>query len=148
MSLSPEAKALVDGGPLIHVDVYEHPAIRGHLPYGQWPHQSASFLVDTGSAHSFVEKSIIDALGLEPTGIMVPVRTPTGSMECMVYHVELLLRLPLPTGNIPTPTTVLRVETAGFFARPRFQGVLGRGAMHRLCLTYNGPLGTYGLKVG
>ena len=143
MTMSPAAMGLIREGPLVRVDVYDHPAMRGNVPYnaGSLVHESALFLVDTGSQMTFIERSLIASLGLEPTGATVDVLTMAGRISCMSYHAELVLAL--DKERVPFTTTIVRVDPGEFFPRPRFQGILGRNALHRLKFAYNGSLGTF-----
>jgi predicted aspartyl protease len=98
-------------------------------------------LVDTGASCSAIDPSVLQQLGLTPTGI-VTVNTPsTGNQPhtTQQYDVSIAIpgasatHIPMLAGNVP-------VVAAQLAAAQGFQALFGRDILANCLLTYNGPM--------
>lgn len=99
--------------------------------------QLVEMLLDTGASHSSVDKSVVAALGLTPTG-NIGIHTPsTGTKPVVVptYDVGLVVQ---GIGGAQHIVGVHSVSECDFSAQG-LGGLLGRDFMAGARLTYSGP---------
>lgn len=107
-------------------------------------------LVDPGASNTMIDKSAVQALGLQPTG-STPMLTPsTGAVphQCNQYDVSVWFpQSPTLVQTQPTPYAVhltLPVSEADFSAHG-FQVLIGRDILARGLFVYNGRTGSFTL---
>jgi predicted aspartyl protease len=103
-------------------------------------------LVDTGASGTCIDPSVLDALGLTPTGstqVCTP-STGTSSHTADLYDVSLFIpganqtQPPLTIANLPVMSAQLLVSQG-------FHALIGRDILARCLMTYNGVLGQFTL---
>jgi len=101
---------------------------------------SVRLLVDTGASHTCIDPSVLQSLGLTPTGIAT-VNTPTTGTQPQnqdQYDISLLIPGSHPT-HFPLVVPNIPVICAQFLQAQGFHGLLGRDVLSRCILIYNGP---------
>jgi hypothetical protein len=98
-------------------------------------------LIDTGASHTNLDTSIIQALGLSPTGTMQLLTPSTGATPVVVptYDVGIVVMGGLNRGQ--HVIGVHQVSECDFSAQG-IAGLLGRDFLAAARLTYNGADGT------
>jgi hypothetical protein len=103
-------------------------------------------LIDTGASCSCIDPSVLNALGLTPTGA-VTVNTPsTGTQPhpALQYDVSIVIPGSLP-GHVPLVVENIPVVAAQLLAAQGFQALIGRDILAQCLLTYNGELDQFTL---
>ncbi len=103
-------------------------------------------LVDTGASCTCIDPSVLNSLGLTPTGI-VTVNTPsTGTQPhtALQYDVSILIPGALPT-HVPLIVDNIAVVAAQLLAAQGFQALIGRDILAQCLLTYNGQMDEFSL---
>lgn len=104
---------------------------------------SARFLIDTGAGLTAVDPTILNALGLAPTG-SVQVHTPTtGSAPAQVNQYDVSLAIPSQSlvrtfDAIPVIESNLKIQG--------LDGLLGRDVLAHCMLVYLGPENAFALS--
>ena len=103
-------------------------------------------LVDTGASSTCVDPSILQSLGLTPTGI-VTVNTPsTGTQPHTTEQFDVSLLVP---GSAPTHAPLiisnLPVISSELLVAQGFHALIGRDILEECLLEYNGALGLFTL---
>jgi hypothetical protein len=102
----------------------------------------ANLLVDTGASHTCLDPSIIDPLGLTPSGA-VGVHTPsTQGSPVMMEQFDVKLIVPHQTLSRVFPAVA--VSKCGLKGQG-IDGLLGRDILAHCLLVYNGEVGFYTL---
>jgi len=95
----------------------------------------ANLLIDTGASVTSVDSSVIDQLGLQPTGT-VGIRTPSTGLiphTCSTYDVELTIPGPTQARHVPAVAII-----DGHYLSQGHQGLLGRDMLKDGRLIYCG----------
>jgi len=133
------------GGPLLDLEVGVSAPRRQALQAASQPIPASvkiRVLVDTGASNTCIDKNIIQALQLTPTGTM-PIHTPsTGNAphQCNQYDVHLTIIHPRLSFAIPALPII-----ESDFSQQGIQGLLGRDVLAGCVLVYNGEVGFYTL---
>lgn len=107
------------------------------------PPQSAQGLIDTGASCSCLDRSFIEALGLEPTGSVL-IHTPsTGTQPVWAQQFDVEFSFSFDDHSPPIRVTLPVLECD--FAGHPLQALLGRDLLERAILVYNGPLAQFSL---
>jgi hypothetical protein len=91
-----------------------------------------------------MDPSILQALGIQPTGT-IPVVTPTTGatpVDCNQYDVSIII--PCPQG-LPFHVPTMAVTEHEFFNAQGFHALLGRDILSKCHFTYNGLLSLFTL---
>ena len=140
---------LMPDGPMVNAVVLVSMARQTALTAAGVPipnHVQIRALVDTGASATCIDPSVLQSLGLTPTGSTM-VNTPTtGSTPVQIdqYDVSILVpgataaHTPLIFNNIPVICTEL-------LAAQGFHALIGRDILSQCLLTYNGDLGQFTL---
>lgn len=105
-------------------------------------------LVDTGASCTCIDPSVLQSLGLQPTGT-VSVNTPsTGATPHTADQYD--VGLVIPPGNIPPGAQPLHFPTipvvaAELLAGQGFHALIGRDILDQCVLIYNGGIGAFTL---
>lgn len=102
------------------------------------------FLVDTGASHTVVDHSLIQPLGLSPTGTVMCHTPSTGGTAVPMYQYDLLIFIP-GHGNSPGWYLEAVPVTASSFQGQAIDGLIGRDIIDRGLLVYNGQNGHFTL---
>jgi len=103
-------------------------------------------LIDTGASNSCVDPSVLQTLGLTPTGIAT-VNTPSTGQQPHTadqYDVSIFVPSGSPTQQ-PLIVANLPVICAELLLSQGFHALIGRDILSRCLLHYNGTLGTFTL---
>lgn len=134
------------GGPFVRVMVTVTPVRRSALQTAGLPEpapQIVTALVDTGASSCAVDRSVIEALDLSPTG-SATVHTPSSGVDghpMNMYDVALHLVHP-ESGHVLSralPVLESRLDHQGF------QMLLGRDLLESCLLVYDGATKTFAL---
>jgi hypothetical protein len=109
------------------------------------PDQIITALVDTGASSTCIDPSVLDQLGLSPTG-SCEVKTPStgdGAATVSQYDVALLV-YGRDTNSPPLVFPVMPV-LATPLATQGIQGLIGRDLLSQCVLVYNGTDGVFTL---
>ncbi len=108
--------------------------------------QQIRALVDTGASGTCIDPSVLQALGLTPTGSTV-VNTPTtGQQPQTVDTYDVSLYVPGSTStHLPFVLNTLEVMHAELLAQQGFHALIGRDVLAECVLIYNGAVGTFTL---
>lgn len=101
-------------------------------------------LIDTGASGSCVDPSVLQALGIQPTGT-TPVITPTTGatpVYCNQYDVSIII--PPPTG-LPFIVPTMAVTEHEFLTAQGFHALLGRDVLAHCHFCYNGQISLFTL---
>ena len=108
------------------------------------PNVPCRLLIDTGASGTCVDKGIIQALALTPSGsanIHTPSTGAGNAHACNQYDVGLLIPHPELSRIFPA-IPVIESE----FSHQGIDGLLGRDILGRCLFIYNGELGVYTLS--
>lgn len=134
------------GGPLVDIAVAVSDERREALVKAGQPVPNPVLiraLIDTGASCTCIDPSVLQHLGLTPTG-STPIHTPstgTGTHNADQYDVNIVLRHPelsLTLGTIPVIEAHLVMQG--------IQALLGRDVLASCLLVYNGELGFFTLS--
>ncbi|WP_224796723.1 aspartyl protease family protein [Pandoraea sputorum] len=105
-----------------------------------------AFLIDTGASSTCIDPSVLEPLGLTPTG-QTEVHTPSTNGTphvCNLYDVQLLV--PGQTG-IEAPFIIPAMPvTESHLASQGITGLIGRDVLSKCVLVYNGAANFYSLS--
>jgi len=110
------------------------------------PPQQIRALVDTGASGTCIDPTILQALGLTPTG-NTTVNTPTTgrqSQQVDTYDVSLFVPGAQATDS-PLVIPTLQVIAAELLTQQGFHALIGRDVLGGCILVYNGPLNQFTL---
>ena len=136
-------------GPLLNAFIGVSEARRGALTAAGLPIPSAVHiraLIDTGASNTCADPSVLQTLGLTPTGV-VTVNTPsTGSQphNADQYDVSLIVPGSGPT-HAPLIVNNLPVICAELVLQQGFHALVGRDILAQCLLEYNGATGLFTL---
>lgn len=107
---------------------------------------SIQAIIDTGATLTCLDLSVLQTLGLSPTGT-AEINTPsTGISPAVVDQYDVSLLIPGAQGEIPLLIEVLPVVCVeGLRASQNFHGLIGRDILSKCLFTYNGTMGTFTL---
>ena len=136
---APAPPALVSIGPLLQVQVMLPPALAALLGKENQPippPQAGWALIDTGATRTCVDKTILEALGVQPTG-SVTTGTAAGPVEQSLYPAK----LNFPAANFELDFgSVVGVDLSGqSIAGQDVLVLVGRDVLAHCILSYNGP---------
>lgn len=106
------------------------------------PHARVEMIIDTGASCTVIEESVLQSLGLTPTGttqILTP-STQGTPMSCPIYDVLLGVhhaKYSLMLGTVPV--------VASDFRGQGIQGLIGRDVLQECLFVYDGAAGTFTL---
>lgn len=138
----PEPLALVGIGPVLQVLVeVARPLAASLRAQGKAVPQPTSglALIDTGATRSAVDESVIQALGVQPIGV-VSIGTAAGVQQQSVYSA----RFSFPGTTLPAMefAQLIGVDLRGHVV-PHFQApliaLIGRDILSKFVIVYNGP---------
>ena len=103
-------------------------------------------LIDTGASCSCVDPSVLNSLGLTPTGI-VTVNTPsTGTRPHTAQQYDVSIAIPgASPSHIPLFASNVPVVAAQLLTAQGFQALFGRDILADCLFTYNGSMGNFTL---
>jgi hypothetical protein len=115
-----------------------------HQPVPQ-PQQIIA-LIDTGASGTCVDPSVLQALGLSPTGI-VPVCTPTtGTAPQNMPQFDILLLIPgASASHVPLVVPTLAVLGSALHVAQGIHALIGRDVLSRCLMTYDGTSGFFSI---
>lgn len=101
-------------------------------------------LVDTGASCTCVDPSVLEKLGLQPTG-SVQVHTPSsGSNPDQHDQFDIGLLIPgSDRSHLPLHLDAVSVVAAELLANQGFEVLIGRDILSDCILIYNGPVGVF-----
>jgi predicted aspartyl protease len=94
-------------------------------------------LIDTGASNTCVDLSVLNQLGLNPTGFAVTHTASSGSSghRCNVYDISLILPHSGPS-LIVADLSASEIDLSG----QRFEALIGRDVLSRCNLLFMGPV--------
>jgi len=100
------------------------------------PPKAGTFLIDTGASCTCVDQSLMEGLGIAPTGV-INIQTPStegGSHACNTYDVMFFIPDNQNTGYVieALPVVETHLKTQGI------DGLIGRDILDKCLLVYNG----------
>lgn len=129
------------GGPLVRVLVgASFPRQQALQAQGQSPPQltSGTFLIDTGASNTVVDKTLINPLGLTPTGTVM-VHTPTTGQSAVQFaQYDVMLIIPGAVAGEAWVIQALPITESDLSAQS-IQGLIGRDVLDRAMFIYGGP---------
>jgi hypothetical protein len=101
-------------------------------------------LIDTGASSSVIDSSVIQKLGLIPTGV-TPILTPsTGSVPHNCNQYDVALWILMGTQGVHRVSLLIPVIEADL-SRQGIEGLIGRDVLSKGTLWYNGQQNTLSL---
>jgi predicted aspartyl protease len=142
------SNSITPNGPILNVLIgVSQPRLLAMQTAGLTPPPMvpAALLIDTGASHSCICSTVIQALGLTPTGTIY-VHTPTTGVSAVqvgTYDVGIVF-----TGVTPQDVHVVPSlsATENDFTSQGIQGLLGRDILSRAHMFYNGRQNLYFLS--
>jgi hypothetical protein len=102
--------------------------------------QSIRGLVDTGASHTCIDRSVFQALQLQPTG-SVPMHTPSTAgvpMAADTYDVGIFI--PCGPTTVPYARANMQVSAADLLDAQGFHALIGRDVLAHCVMMYNGTM--------
>lgn len=98
-------------------------------------------MIDTGASRTFIDRSVIRALGLTAAGTAFISTPSAGSAPTETYDISLVLAGAIgPEDGLVLPD--LRIATCELFEEQAFHALIGRDVLSHCLLIYNGSSGT------
>jgi hypothetical protein len=131
------------GGPILSASVsVSEPRLAALKAAGRAIPQPVAIraLVDTGASCTCVDPTVLNTLGLTPTG-SVSVNTPsTGATPHDTYQFDVALLIPGPSNSSPLVFQTIPVVSAELLAAQTFHALIGRDILDKCVLVYNGGM--------
>lgn len=105
---------------------------------------SGIFLVDTGASNTVIDASLIQSLGLNPTGTVMCHTPSTAGTAVPMYQYDLMIYVPGAVNGQGWLIDSIPVM-ASSFAGQTIAGLIGRDIIDRGLLVYNGHAGHFTL---
>lgn len=102
------------------------------------------FLVDTGASNTVIDSSLIQSLGLNPTGTVMCHTPSTAGTAVPMYQYDLMIYVPGAVNGQGWLIDSIAVM-ASSFAGQTIHGLIGRDIIDRGLLVYNGHAGHFTL---
>jgi hypothetical protein len=102
-------------------------------------------LVDTGASFTSIDPSVLEELGLTPTGTIEIVTPSTGkdTHTTDTYDIDFTMYASLEENPLLIPN--LRIAACNLFLRQGIHALIGRDILSRCMLHYNGVVGIFSL---
>lgn len=113
------------------------------------PYVDVNLLIDTGASTSFVERHVVEALGIASIRRQVVALADHKSVECLVYRATIDLPLQDADDHSPkmTPLGITIAATPNATRELPHHGLLGRDFLSHFTMVYAGSTGRFDLVV-
>jgi hypothetical protein len=103
-------------------------------------------LIDTGASFTSIDRAVLSALGLEPTGTIDIVTPSTGQGPHLADAYDVDFQIGAGPEDVPLWIPNLRTASCDLFQRQGIHALIGRDILQRCIFIYNGSMNLFSLS--